>query len=331
MPSASCQRGPAAGLAGDRVALEQQARGDAGHARRGRPAAHHSSRISRTRASPRPSGPQGGRDGRRTPAPPTRSGRELRRPRTGQRLGVAADSASRRGPWRGWRPTLRRLRGCRRGWTPRRRKGKVTLTVGLAGSGQGATACGPGAAGRAAPGPVRSAARARAGGVGPGNAHSRLEVPPRLGQPTGPVGGDSPDVVTLHPQDLVIIPLSARPQPPAETAGRLQSPRVSAPKASDQSSGGSGSLPSWPASCRARVCTGYPLGRVALQGQQRRGQRGEQPQLKPGGVGPGGSSPDNASARSSARTASAWACSHWSASAARSCQRTASAVAPAFS
>jgi len=47
--------------------------------------------------------------------------------------------------------------------------------------------------------------------------------------------------------------------------------------------------------------------------------------------GPGSRSPDSASARSSARTASAWACSHWAACAARSCQRTASAVAPAFS
>ena len=65
--------------------------------------------------------------------------------------------------------------------------------------------------------------------------------------------------------------------------------------ASDHISGDSGSLPSWPASWRARACTRvHPLGRVALEGQQRGGQRGEQPELKPGGAGPGGRSSDNA-------------------------------------
>jgi hypothetical protein len=46
--------------------------------------------------------------------------------------------------------------------------------------------------------------------------------------------------------------------------------------------GGSGALPSWPASSRARVCTHpfHPLRRVALKGQQRRGQYCKQPQLE---------------------------------------------------
>ena len=90
---------------------------------------------------------------------------------------------------------------------------------------------------------------------GPEALHGRLEVAARLGQAPGPVGGDALQVFAFHPQDLVIVPLGAGPQPLTELAGRFHSPRVRAAIASDQISGGSGSLPSSPASCRARVCT----------------------------------------------------------------------------
>jgi hypothetical protein len=115
--------------------------------------------------------------------------------------------------------------------------------------------------------------------------HRRLEMAARRGQVPGPVGGDSLDVAALHPQDLVAVALGAGPQPLTELARRLpvaarerghrERPdqrrfRVAAELASEAQG--------------ACVHPFHPLRPVALAAQQRRRQRGEQPELEPGGI-----------------------------------------------
>ena len=81
--------------------------------------------------------------------------------------------------------------------------------------------------------------------------HGRFEMSTGLRQPPGPVGRDALQVAAFHPEHLVVIAFGPGAQLPGEAAGRTHSPRVSAAMASDQTSGGSGSRPSWPARRRA--------------------------------------------------------------------------------
>ena len=56
----------------------------------------------------------------------------------------------------------------------------------------------------------------RPAAFGPEPRHRRLEVAAGPGQPPGPVGGDTLQVVAFHPEDLVVVPFGAGPQPPGE-------------------------------------------------------------------------------------------------------------------
>ena len=108
--------------------------------------------------------------------------------------------------------------------------------------------------------------------------HRRLEVVARLGEAPRPVGGDAPDVVAFHPQDLVVVPFGPRSQPLAEFAGRIPVPagEGSEGERPDQRRlGVAAELAGEPQS--ARVHAFDPPGRVAFTGQQRRRQRREQP------------------------------------------------------
>ena len=112
--------------------------------------------------------------------------------------------------------------------------------------------------------------------------------PPRSGraprQPPVPVGRDPRGRSRLPPRAPGR--LRARRGRAAARRSRApasKSPRASAARASEQTSGGSGSPPSWPASCRARAwISGHAFRRVALEGHQRRGERGQQPELERG-------------------------------------------------
>jgi len=123
---------------------------------------------------------------------------------------------------------------------------------------------------------------------GPEALHGRLEVAARLGEPPGPVRGDSPQVVTFHPEDLVVVPLGPGPQPLAELAGRFP---LAAGKSGHRERphqrglGLAAELAGEPQG--ARVHPVHPLGRVTFEGKERGRPRGEQPQLAPGRVGSG--------------------------------------------
>ena len=128
----------------------------------------------------------------------------------------------------------------------------------------------------------------RPAAFGPEALHGRLEVAACLGQPPGPVGCDSLQVVAFHPQDLVIVALGAGPQPLTELAGRFPFPAGESrhrERPHQRRLGLAAEL-----ACElqgARGHPGHPLGRVALESHQRGGQRGEQPELEPGRTGPG--------------------------------------------